>query len=86
MKCRKCRFQFTEVLKTVPRKNRIYRLRRCLHCKETFSTSERRNPQRKRQASVQAVAKVVEYSNDSHSAELSEEEREAFVRLEHARR
>lgn len=82
MKCQKCRFQFTEVLKTVPRKNRIYRLRRCLHCKETFSTSERRNPRRKRQA----VAEVVEYSSDSHSQELSDEEREAFVRLEHARR
>jgi len=86
MECPKCRSSISEVLKTVPRKDRIYRLRRCLHCKETFSTSERRNPRRKRQASVHAVAEVVEYSSDSHSQELSDEDREASVRLEHARR
>jgi len=86
MKCQKCHSQFTEVLKTIPRKDRIYRLRRCLRCKETFSTSERRNRSQRRRASDQAVAEVVEYSSDSHSQELSDEYREASVRLEHARR
>lgn len=86
MECQKCHFSITWVLKTVPRKDRIYRIRQCVNCKETFTTSERRNPQRKRSASVQAVAEVVEYSNVSHSEEPSDEEREASVRLEHAQR
>lgn len=86
MKCQKCHFSITEVLKTVPHKDRIYRIRRCVHCKKTFTTSERRNRSQKRRASDQAVAEVVEYSSDSHSQEPSDEDRKASARLEHAQR
>jgi hypothetical protein len=87
MNCPKCDF-LSEVLKTVKRDAVTYRLRRCLHCKETFSTSERRNSRRKlkiRQSPV-IEPEICELKARSVSAGETSDEEEALVRAEHARR
>ncbi len=87
MNCPKCDF-LSEVLKTVKRDPVTYRLRRCLHCKETFSTSERRNARRKLKILQPPVIEpeMCELKARSVSADGSSDEEAAFVRTEHAKR
>lgn len=84
MNCPKCDF-LTEVIKTVQRKTSVYRLRRCTHCKETFSTTETRNRMRALAAKTAIIPAPHDSCESPIKEELTGEEQEAALRAARSR-